>query len=151
MFKKGLLGLFERVFGTAEEAPKQVDSAWNQDHAALSNVQPNNVNATSELSPAQVASYLDQGMDTNEKQVFRAQLAQDPAAFQDVVSTASFLEQVAKTTEQLPDDLLKSVAQVAPVRPVSNDNHLGPFLIPMARLAAAFAVAAVVALVAIYA
>ena len=143
---KTLLTVFERVFGQAD------GGASTQPHAGRSKTAATLAQAfsaadrpqASEHSYARMAAYLEGTLDTPSQDAIRKDLAEDPAAFQDMLASAAFMERVVQTTDEVPEDLLKSIAATAPPK-ATNDNMIGPWLIPIARFMSAFAVAALAA------
>jgi len=108
--KHGFLQFLERMLGASSKASADPDA---------------------HLSQAQIAGYLDGTLDADALAAVRAQLARNPEAFQDMLASAAFLEQMAVAEDVVP----------------ANENHRGLWLGPVVSVAAALAVAAVLAVV----
>ena len=123
-----LLVLFERVFGDFEKSPPQPTMVKSKQGAALADIFSSAKDRpASDYPHAQIAAYLEGNLDDRDKDAVRKHLADNPEAFQDLLASAAFLEQLSEVAEDVPPGLLEFMAKAAPPK-AANENDLSPWL-----------------------
>ncbi|MDO8607733.1 MAG: zf-HC2 domain-containing protein [Phaeospirillum sp.] len=139
-----LHALFERLFGGTDDPAK--DSAHARQAAHLAADLDRGESDT--LDVAQLAAYLDGGLDEAAQQDIHAHLSQSPAAFHEAASADAFLEALAAAQETAPADLVASTIAMSRPAAVSPSSPRRSFPIwKWSGVVLAMAVAAIVAVV----
>jgi hypothetical protein len=139
-----LHALFERLFGGTDDAT--MGAAHAREIAHLATGQDHGEKDT--LDVAELAAYLDGGLDEEAQQDIHSRLSQSPTALHDATSADAFLETVTAAREAAPPDLVTSViAKSQPVGISASSPHRPNPIWKWSGVALAMALAALAALV----